>query len=155
MMNDEQRQHVGPAIPTPEPPLEPGEPLGSACGRGGRTVLVASGVLLVIMVTQSILLKYAGPWQPWAEVMIAMLPIVGFAVLFWTMWRHGRTLDEMQRRMQLEALGLTVIVSSLICISIGQFQKIGVLDKTKLDDAWVIIAFTYVGAMLLTKLRYR
>jgi len=154
-MRDEARQPEGGPEQTPEPPPEPRQPLGTGCGRGGRSVLIASGVLLVVMVAQSLLLKYAGPWQPWAEITIAMAPVAAFAVMFWTMWRHVRELDEMQRRMQLEALGLTVIVASLICITIGQLQKIGVLEKTMLDDAWAIIAFTYVGAMLLTKLRYR
>ena len=125
------------------------------CWRSGRRVLVWSVVVLIVMLVQSRLLERADSWARWSEVAVALAPLAAFAGLFAAMWRHVRGLDEMQQRMQLEALGMTVIGASMICLAFGQLQKVGAFGLVMLDDAWVIIAFTYVAACLIVKLRYR
>lgn len=90
-----------------------------------------------------------------AGFVVAMAPVPLMAGMYWAMFRVTQNLDEMQRQMRLEALGLTVIVSSLIFFTIGQLDRIGVYEPDNFTDAWLIITFAFMGCYGLVHLRYR
>ena len=123
------------------------------CHNGSPAVLVWSLLAAAVMLVTSLL----GAWRDWslaAQILIALLPIAPFVGMFISMIRASRRLDEMQRRIQLEALAITVVASSLIFITIGQFQEMGLIAQTELTMAWVVIALTYIGSYLLVKRWY-
>lgn len=124
------------------------------CHTGSRSVLVwslaAAGMLL-----GSSGLQVWRDWPLWMQIAIAILPIAPFVGMFISMIRYLRRMDEMQRRIQLEALGITAVASSLVFFAIGQFQELGMIAPIELTMAWVIIALLYVGAFMLVKSRYQ
>lgn len=90
-----------------------------------------------------------------AELAVALFPVPILAGMYWAIFRVVQSVDEMQRKMKLEALGLTVIGSSLIFFIIGQLERIEVYEPGNFSDAWIIITFTYIAAYGLVSLRYR
>ena len=125
-----------------------------ACGGGRGPVLIWALSAAGAMIATALMLRFtevAGA----TEFIVAMLPIPVLAGMYWAIFRVVQNLDEMQRRMKLEALGLTVIVSSLILFTMGQLERIGVYEPSNFSDAWLIITFTYMAAYGLVALRYR
>jgi len=61
----------------------------------------------------------------------------------------------MQRMVQLEALGLCVVLASAICVLLGQLQKIDVLGEINLSLAMVVIVASYASSYALVSRRYR
>lgn len=124
------------------------------CMQRGRTTIVWSMIAAASLVASTATIKLGDPSPGWT-LLIGMLPIPALAAMYWAMFRTVRRADEMQRQKTLEALGLTVIVSSLILFSMGQFQRVGLYEASDFSDAWIVITFAYLACYGLVALRYR
>lgn len=60
--------------------------------------------------------QITAPWLKAAAVLSPMLPLL---VVAWGMVRYVNRCDEMERRQQLEAAGVAVIVVSIVCMALG------------------------------------
>lgn len=129
------------------------DPDATCQGRRGPvliwSLLAAFGMIASMLVME--LTEITGA----AEFAVAMVPIPLLAGMYWAMFRVTQNLDEMQRQMRLEALGLTVIVASLIFFTIGQLDRVGVYAPKDFSDAWLIITLTFMACYGLVSLRYR
>jgi len=141
----------------PTPPAdeitEDRDPICNCPGRRGPT-LAWSLAAAISMIAAAMILKFTDISGA-AELAVAMSPVPILAGMYWAIFRVVQSVDEMQRKMKLEALGLTVIGSSLIFFTIGQLERIEVYQPGNFGDAWLIITFTYMAAYGLVSLRYR
>lgn len=121
--------------------------------RDALGIIIASLVAGAAMIGSSLLFKLdlSGP----ARVGVALLPTPPFIAMFVLMVRMGRRLDEMQVRIQMEALACTLLFAAVGVITWGRFQKAGFLPMTEVSSVWVLIAFVYIACYLLTLWRYR
>lgn len=75
-------------------------------------------------------------------------------VMCWVVLRHLRRVDELQRRVQLEALGLAFAGTALITFSYGFLELIG-FPKLSMFAVWPIMAMLWIIGGLLAGRRYR
>lgn len=129
------------------------DPEATCQGRRGP-VLFWSVAAALGMIGSSLVLKLTGISGA-AEFAVSMVPVPLLGAMYWAMFRVVQNVDEMQRKMKLEALGLTVIVSSLIFFTIGQLERVGVYEPEDFSDAWLIITFAFLACSGLVHLRYR
>lgn len=125
-----------------------------SCFRQNRWPLIAAIAFILTVLASTVLLK-AWAWSGPAEIAIALLPVAPLMLMFGAMVRCIRKLDELEQRIQLEALAIAVIVSSLICFTVGQLQRVDAVGPTKLSEAWVVLSLAYLGAVVLVKRKYR
>lgn len=114
----------------------------------------ASMAAYVIVLIASILLLGGGTVTgPWATIvsLIPMLPALGVAV---AVMRQLRASDELQRRIQLEALSLAFAGTALITFSYGFLENVG-YPKLSMFYVWPLMAVLWIIGGLLSGRRFR
>jgi hypothetical protein len=129
------------------------DPLSAGSRRYMQSVIPAViGYVIAIMVLGAF--RHA-ELAPWVRVLIALLPVipVGWAVL--AMWRYVREGDELERRIQMEAVFSTCGVVGVAAFTLGMLKMAGVVH---LADAvfWVLPAMflVYGGAVWRARRKY-
>ena len=87
-----------------------------------------------------------------AAVAVVMVPA---AYLVYTMWRWLRGLDEMQRRIQAEALSIAFPAAMLGALAAQFLQRAGFVGSVGMEETWVGMGLLYITALLFTRWRYR
>jgi hypothetical protein len=89
-----------------------------------------------------------------ALIGIALLPILGCLAALWAIMRQIRRMDEMQRRIQFEALGFAFAVTALLTFSYGFLEGAG-LPRFPVFAVWPLMAVSWVLGLMITARRYR
>jgi cytochrome bd-type quinol oxidase subunit 2 len=81
-------------------------------------------VLLPTFVVYMVLMLYVWPMYsrievPWLKVIVVLLPLLPLAVVVWAMMRYMAHCDELERRQQLDAIGIAAAVVSLVSFALG------------------------------------
>ncbi|QUS37567.1 hypothetical protein RPMA_00825 [Tardiphaga alba] len=110
--------------------------------------------LYVVLLFAANLLERA--LQPTATLLIAMnlLPVLGAIVAAWTIMRALRRMDELQRRVQFDAIALSFLGTALITIAWGFAEGAG-LPHLRAFAIWPIMAALWGIGTILAQLRYR
>lgn len=90
------------------------------------------------------------------RVLVALLPTPFFAWYLWT-WMKGVALaDELQRRIELEALGFAFPAALVVLMTIGLLDVAQVLDPNdfSLRHAWLMLPLLYYIGLAIAKRRY-
>ena len=83
-----------------------------------------------------------GPAQ--RDLYWAFLPALPATLLAVLLLRHARDLDELERRLHLDALAIALAVLAISIVVVGLFQKAGILG----DDATLWLLLAAVGSYL-------
>lgn len=94
-------------------------------------------------------------YGPAARLVIAMAPIVMLVGMIALMARQVRHLDEMQRRIHLEALAIAFPAAAIIALAVEYLQKAGFAEGWTIGDVWPWMLLVYVPAYFLARRRYR
>ena len=91
------------------------------------------------------------------RVLVAWLPLLPAALYLRTIFRWARSLDEMQRRLQLEALCFGTLSMLFIALAVDLLRLAGI--ATGLTFGWegyfAFTYFLYIGGLVLANRRYR
>lgn len=115
------------------------------------TVAVVTG--LSIVVAYSVL--RAADLGAEGRLAVALAPVVLFAVLIVLEVRQMRHLDELQRRIQLEALGIAFPTAGVLAMGISFLQKAGYVTDWTLAEVWPWMFLLYFPAYGIARWRYR
>ena len=92
---------------------------------------------------------------PAGAVAIALLPTAALALFIVTWVRASRELDELQQRIQLEALVVAFPGTILLAVFLGFLQRGGLLPEgTDLRDMWGFLPWPYFVGLLVARRRY-
>lgn len=117
--------------------------------------LYFTGLLtLVAVVGVSWTLDHAS-LTPSARLALAIVPVALWAGAIALLVRAVRALDELQRRIQLEALAIAFPLAMLIGMTVEYAQKAGFALGVDVGDVWPVMALLYVPALLFALWRYR
>ncbi|MDP9838340.1 hypothetical protein J2T09_003107 [Neorhizobium huautlense] len=108
----------------------------------------------VIMLIGSLLLVAGGTVTgAWATVvsLLPTLPALGVAI---AVMRQIRASDELQRRIQLEALSLAFAGTALITFSYGFLENVG-YPKLSMFYVWPLMAVLWIIGGILSSRRFR
>ena len=124
---------------------------------GRRSCLVSAGLAFVTYFGVRLLLEniaLAGPLR----IVVAMLPVPFFVFFLLTEVRYMRNLDELQRRIQLEALAIAFPVVLLLLMTLGLLQVAGVAisqEDWSYRHIWFIALAAYAVGVRTAERRYR
>lgn len=116
--------------------------------------LTATLVVYAAMLVGSIeLLTHAAIAAPWRDV-IALSPMLACAAAAWVILRELRRMDELQRRIQLEALGFAFAGTALLSFSYGFLEGLG-YPRLTMFTVWPVMAVLWVVGLVLARRRYQ
>jgi hypothetical protein len=92
-----------------------------------------------------------------ARVLIALLPTPFFAWYLWTWMKGVSQMDELQRRIELEALGFAFPSALLVLATLGLLDVAITLDPDdfSLRNTWLMMPLLYYIGLWLAKRRYQ
>lgn len=120
--------------------------------RRGAIIFVGWAVLYI---AARLLLELPGlGW--WARLAIALIPVPAFAAVLWTVSRGIAQMDELQRRIQLEALAFAFSLTLLMLMTLGLIElAIGLdPDNWSYRHVWATLPLFYFAGMVRAKRRY-
>jgi hypothetical protein len=123
--------------------------------RPARTVGLSAMVLLVLFVAARGLLELSA--LPTAlRVFIALLPVVAFVWLLWAFMQEVTQADELERRIQLEALAVAFPLTLILVMTLGLLQLAVPLspDDWSYRHIWPLIYVFYLFGLLRARRRY-
>jgi hypothetical protein len=124
---------------------------------GRRSCLVSAGLAFVAYFGVRLILEntaLAGPLR----IVIAMLPVPFFVFFLLTEVRYMRNLDELQRRIQLEALAVAFPVVLLLLMTLGLLQVAGIAisqEDWSYRHIWFLALLAYAVGVKTAERRYR
>jgi hypothetical protein len=95
--------------------------------------------------------------EPWARIAVALLPVPPFVGFLWMVLVHLRGLDELQRRIHLEALAIAFPLAILLLMTLGLLEQAVVLspDDWSYRHVWVYLPLFYVIGVAIAQRRYQ
>jgi hypothetical protein len=94
--------------------------------------------------------------QAWVRVAIALLPVPPFVWYLWTWFRGAAAMDELQRRIELEAFGFAFPATVVFLMTIGLLDLAITLppEDFSLHHIWLMMPLLYYIGLLRAKRRY-
>ena len=114
------------------------------------TTLVVYGATLVGSIA---LLTHVDVARPWRDL-VALSPMLPAAATAWIVLRELRRMDELQRRIQLEALGFSFAGTAILTFSYGFLEGLG-YPRLSMFTVWPILAVLWGVGLALARRRYR
>ncbi len=92
----------------------------------------------------------------WSRAAIAVVPVPAFAWVLWSVSKGIAQMDELQRRIQLEALAFAFPLTMLLVMTLGLLELAIGLNK---DDwsyrhVWPMLMVFYFAGLMRAKRRY-
>lgn len=126
-------------------------------GRAGsvRLVIAAFLWLLAYFVARAVLKDSAA--STWVRVLVALLPVPFFVATLLLFVRGIRGMDELQRRIQLEALAIAFPVTMVFLMTLGLLQRAIVLpfEDWSYLHVWAFLPAFYFGGIAIASRRYQ
>lgn len=122
--------------------------------RMAKWLYLLAGLTLVAVIAVSWSLDHV-TMTPEGRLALAMIPVAlwGGAIMFLVLTVRG--LDELQRRIQLEALAIAFPAAMLLGMGVEYVQKAGFARSVDVGDVWPFMFLLYVPALLFAQWRYR
>ncbi|MBO9718017.1 MAG: hypothetical protein J7507_14760 [Pseudoxanthomonas sp.] len=121
-----------------------------------RELMLAMGGYVVVLFASITLLRHID--APALRALVALLPVPPIALALRAMVRYIRDIDEMQQRIELEAVSMATAFVSLVYMSGGFLQAAHVIDvpsAAALIWLFPLVCFTYGLAKVVVSRRYR
>jgi len=106
-----------------------------------------------LLLPLSLILIQEHPTAPW-RVPLALAPVVPVALAFWAILRAVGRMDELQRRIQFEALVVAVGGVVVLTFGYGTLQNVG-LPPFNLMYITPLLVVLWSGGLALASRRYR
>ena len=116
--------------------------------------LGAALALYVVLLVAAAMLERA--LQPSAPALLAfnLLPMLGAIASAWAIMRALRRMDELQRRVQFDAIALSFLGTALVTIGWGFAEGAG-YPPLRAFAVWPIMAALWAMGTVIAQLRYR
>ncbi|MGP9767457.1 hypothetical protein ACT3UM_17240 [Halomonas sp. AOP13-D3-9] len=109
---------------------------------------------MAVLVASLIALKQFQEANFVARAAITLCPVIPAAFMCWAVVRQLRRLDEMQLRIQFEALGFAFAASALLTFSYGFMENIGAPHLPWLW-VWPVMGLMWIVGLMIAKNRYQ
>lgn len=130
-----------------------GECVDKASSRKYKLRMLAVSLVYVALVYASVHALQRKPAAPWKYV-IAVLPMLPVLLMPLFFVQLLRSLDELQRKIQLEALGFAFAASALLTLTYGFLENAGLPDVNWVW-VWPIMGGFWILGLFGARWRYR
>jgi hypothetical protein len=110
-------------------------------------------VYLAVLVGSIEFLTHVDVARPWRDL-LALSPMIPAATMAWVILRELRRMDELQLRMQLEALGFSFAGTAILTFSYGFLEGLG-YPRLSMFTVWPMLATLWIVGLLLARRRYQ
>lgn len=114
---------------------------------------LAMGCYMLVLLISLLMLSLDGLGVA-TRIAISVAPVVPCLLVCWAVVRQMRRMDELQLRIQFEALGFAFAASALLTFSYGFLENVG-LPKLSLFVVWPLMAAMWMLGLLIASRRYR
>jgi hypothetical protein len=130
--------------------------IGDMDRKKDSSVALSGGVWLALYFVARFALE-SPALEGWQRVAVALLPVPVFAWFLWAVARWMQRADELERRIQLEALAIAFPLTGLLVMTLGLLQ---LAIELSMDDwsyrhTWPIIYIFYIFGVLRARSRYQ
>jgi hypothetical protein len=121
-----------------------------------RHLLGATALWIVAAIGARVGLQFAPADLTW-RVPLALLPVPAFVLFLVALLARVRDLDELGRRVHLEALAIAFTVTTVLLMVLGHLQLAVELPAEDLSyrHVWAWMPLVYLGAFAVANRRYR
>jgi hypothetical protein len=94
--------------------------------------------------------------EPWLRILVAVAPIPVFAWFLYQFIRTIRSLDELERRIHLEAMAIAFPLGILLLQTLGLIQRAVPLkfEDWSYAHVWIYLPIFYFLSIMLVRKRY-
>jgi hypothetical protein len=116
-------------------------------------VAAAVTFVITVVIARALLETLSEPWQ---RVAVALLPIIPFCWLLVMIVRGVRTADELERRIQLEALAVAFPLTLVLLLTLGMLElAVGLpAEDFSYRHLWAVLPVLYFIGLALARKRY-
>jgi len=120
-----------------------------------RTILSALMWILLYVVSRGILEKYT--FDAWLEIAIAVAPVIPFTFFLICTIKGISEMDELQRLVQLKALGIAFPLTMLLVMLLGSLELVMPLspDNWSYRHVWQYFPLLYFFGLAISWKRYQ
>ena len=118
-----------------------------------KEMLSMLAIYAVVLVGSIELLQHSDFGPTW-QAAIALTPMLACFAAAWVILREIRRMDELQRRIQFEALGFSFAVTALGTFSYGFLEGLG-WPRLSMFGVWPLMAGLWVVGQVIARRRYR
>ena len=119
-----------------------------------RLLCLMGGLTLAAVIGVSWALDHAS-LSPATRLALALVPVASWAGAIALLVLALRSVDELQRRIQLEALAIAFPGAMLLGMLVEYLQKAGYARDLAVGEVWPVMFLLYVPALLFAHGRYR
>ncbi|MDR5816945.1 MULTISPECIES: hypothetical protein [unclassified Caballeronia] len=120
-----------------------------------RKEMTAAMLAYVVLLMASVWWLRSGTLDnPTARIAVALCPMIAGPFICWVVLRQLRRVDELFRRVQLEALAIAFAGTALITFSYGFLEGVG-FPKLSLFVVWPVMAVLWILGSVFSARRYR
>ena len=128
------------------------------CGTGRRDFLfIVAGVIWIATYVVALLFLKNPATPGLVKAAMVLLPAIPFAFFLFRFIGHVRSLDELHRRVHLEALALAFPIAILFLMTLGLIERAGALPAKNFSyqEVWYYLPIFYLFAVAISWRRYR
>ena len=128
--------------------------VASAPSSWGR-LMILGGTSILSYFAVRVVLEMAGIPAAW-RIIVALVPVPIFTWLLYEIIRGSRQLDELQRRIQLEALAIAFPVTLTLLMTLGLLELVIPFDREDWSyrHVWQMQGIVYLASLFITYRRY-
>jgi len=130
--------------------------MSSAVQRRSGTYVLATAALLMAVYVVFVLVVDRGEHVV-LRLAVGLMAVAAFGLFIAAEVRMLRELDEMHRRIQLEALAIALPTAILLVFTLGVLERAGIVvwGFQRLRDVWPLVALPYMIGLAIATRRYR
>ncbi len=119
--------------------------------------LLISGLIFALAYTGAVAAQEIFELNRLAGLVVSLLPAAGLLFFILEEVKLIRSLDELQRRIQLEALAIGFPLALLVLMTMGFLQRVDLLPHalSTIRDVWFLLPLGYFFGLLVAHRRYR
>ncbi len=128
---------------------------GNSGGTGNRSGMIATVLfVLAYFVARALLKQELGEGL---RVLAALIPVFPFSWMLWEMIKGVRQLDELEQRIQLEALVVAFPLTLILMMTLGLLEIAIRLPPEDLSyrHVWAILPIFYLMGVAIARRRYQ
>ncbi len=129
--------------------------MSTSCSRSRYSLELGLALLTYacVLVSSIFLLKHSAPVAPWREI-VALSPMIPGMFVIWAVLRQLRRLDELQCRIQMEAIAFAFIGTAFLTFGYGFLEGLG-YPRMSLFVVWPTMAVLWILGRILATRRYQ
>ena len=100
-----------------------------------------------------VLASYLHGYHGWTGVPVSLVPMPSTLLVAWVILRNLRKMDEREKRIQGEAIGMAFVITALVTFNYGFLESAG-FPRQSAFWVWGIMGASWFFAQFITKRRY-